>query len=585
MKKITSRLLSLLLTVALLFACVPVTAVSAGGTAPATAPPTSNTTPDEAQCAAAFGLAEWELEQMMDEIFTALHNMEPMVDLSHYEIPYNEQVRELLGNLIWDTDPTLFHLETWVYHYDGNSMLTDLRNIRYIYNKTTYQRMLAACEAAAYELTADLVNSDLKKDIKALLLHDRLAVWVEYDKANLQANTVPDIDHTMYGALVNRVAVCDGYAEAYVYLLDKVGVESDVVRSEQLNHAWNIVQIGGKYYHVDVTWDDPTWDITGRVNHDNFLLSSAALYANGHTATDYDVTPQDTYYEAKTWPWSDSTSAFQYLYGDLYYINNDNEAPHIWQWDLDENTLYKHVNVSDVWYTDRGSYWTKNYSRLSADESMLYFSKSKGVYRYDPITRTTENFHFPRGAQTAGWNIFGMRIEHDLVYTDIYHTPNFDAVAKSHQDVARYRETAIRAVEVAQEPFKKKVPFGEELDLSGLVLRVRYSSGGIDYITEGYAVSGYDPNAAGQQTLTITYQGFTNYITVTVKGPILLGDADGVDGITSTDARLVLQYCVGKIKAEDLYLEAADVDGNGEVTSTDARLILQYCVGKIKNWP
>ena len=64
-----------------------------------------------------------------------------------------------------------------------------------------------------------------------------------------------------------------------------------------------------------------------------------------------------------------------------------------------------------------------------------------------------------------------------------------------------------------------------------------------------------------------------------------LGDVDGDGSITSTDARLTLQYYAGKIKAADLDVAAADVDGDGSITSTDARLILQYYAGKIPNFP
>ena len=64
------------------------------------------------------------------------------------------------------------------------------------------------------------------------------------------------------------------------------------------------------------------------------------------------------------------------------------------------------------------------------------------------------------------------------------------------------------------------------------------------------------------------------------------GDVDGDGKVTSTDARLALQYSVGKIADSDLSdPAAADADGDGKITSTDARLILQYSVGKIKDWP
>jgi hypothetical protein len=63
------------------------------------------------------------------------------------------------------------------------------------------------------------------------------------------------------------------------------------------------------------------------------------------------------------------------------------------------------------------------------------------------------------------------------------------------------------------------------------------------------------------------------------------GDVDGNNTIDSTDARLVLQYAVGKIDATALNTAVADVDGSGTVDSTDARLILQKAVGKIQKFP
>lgn len=41
------------------------------------------------------------------------------------------------------------------------------------------------------------------------------------------------------------------------------------------DHAWNIVNIDGNYYHVDVTWDDP--DESDNINYDYFLISDEQM--------------------------------------------------------------------------------------------------------------------------------------------------------------------------------------------------------------------------------------------------------------------------------------------------------------------
>ncbi|MBO5797663.1 MAG: hypothetical protein J6R77_04875, partial [Clostridia bacterium] len=74
----------------------------------------------------------------------------------------------------------------------------------------------------------------------------------------------------------------------------------------------------------------------------------------------------------------------------------------------------------------------------------------------------------------------------------------------------------------------------------------------------------------------------------------LLGDFDDDGDITSTDARMVLQVCVGKYGDEgdvgvtgllEYEFRLADVDQDDQVTTTDARLILQASVGKIEEFP
>jgi FOG: Glucan-binding domain (YG repeat) len=60
--------------------------------------------------------------------------------------------------------------------------------------------------------------------------------------------------HTLYGALIKGDAVCEGYAKIAKILLNNSGIESDIIVSN--THAWNYVNIDGKYYQLDTTWDD-----------------------------------------------------------------------------------------------------------------------------------------------------------------------------------------------------------------------------------------------------------------------------------------------------------------------------------------
>lgn len=94
-------------------------------------------------------------------------------------------------------------------------------------------------------------------DIK--MVHDYLVDNISYDSSLSKENI-----YNMYGALVNRECVCEGYARAFKYLLDELNIPCVMVigtgtnsQGETENHAWNYVQLNGKWYAVDSTWDDP----------------------------------------------------------------------------------------------------------------------------------------------------------------------------------------------------------------------------------------------------------------------------------------------------------------------------------------
>jgi len=92
---------------------------------------------------------------------------------------------------------------------------------------------------------------------KALALHDWLTYNCRYD---MRAKN----RYAAEGPLLDNRAVCDGYAKAYVLLCAQAKVPCKrIVGVAGGLHAWNLVKMGGKWYQVDCTWDDPTSNIYG----------------------------------------------------------------------------------------------------------------------------------------------------------------------------------------------------------------------------------------------------------------------------------------------------------------------------------
>ncbi|MCL2488056.1 MAG: leucine-rich repeat protein [Oscillospiraceae bacterium] len=81
--------------------------------------------------------------------------------------------------------------------------------------------------------------------------------------------------------------------------------------------------------------------------------------------------------------------------------------------------------------------------------------------------------------------------------------------------------------------------------------------------------------------LTYAVENQFNHVILVKKA----GHINGDDKISITDARLLLQFLVGKVTLTDEQLEAANVSGGESVTINDARLILQWLVEKIDKFP
>ena len=125
---------------------------------------------------------------------------------------------------------------------------------------------------------------------KALALHDVVCANLAYDDSQSR-----EWIHTVYGAFVNKYAVCDGYSKAYQYLLNKAGIDSHIATGAGNggSHAWNLVKLGDKWYYTDVTWDDqPYLDFY----YEYFNLTEEQLTAKDHeiNKTDYPLPICDT---------------------------------------------------------------------------------------------------------------------------------------------------------------------------------------------------------------------------------------------------------------------------------------------------
>jgi hypothetical protein len=146
------------------------------------------------------------------------------------------------------------------------------------------------------EVTANLIASSIRaisNDDYALLvnLYEFLQKNVRYDNEEMKASSRGIImnpsSHNAYGALVNKLAVCDGFSAAFALLSQKLGFDcmlvigDSVFDSSSVKHAWNIIRLQGESYHMDVTWD------TRKYNDIEVYSYSYFAVADGDIASDH----------------------------------------------------------------------------------------------------------------------------------------------------------------------------------------------------------------------------------------------------------------------------------------------------------
>ncbi len=117
-------------------------------------------------------------------------------------------------------------------------------------------------------------ESDIKNKIK--LFHDYLIDHNTYDQDMEKNGKSSYHSDSAIGPLFEGKAVCSGYSDAMSIFLDKIKVNN--IRISTSKHVWNGIYLDNKWYHLDLTWDDPiVSDGSNIISYNYFLLSTDEL--------------------------------------------------------------------------------------------------------------------------------------------------------------------------------------------------------------------------------------------------------------------------------------------------------------------
>ncbi|MEE3333953.1 MAG: transglutaminase domain-containing protein [Ruminococcus sp.] len=352
----------------------------------------------------------------IEDIIEGVESYQESIDISKYNISKSEYLT--LYRTFYYTRPDLFYLSNYFQYYSSGGKLTQWIP-HYKYDAQTAQQKRAEFEQRA-QWYLKKVRADMSDLEKALVVHDELILNSEYI-----------FDTDVYDLMVRGQGVCYCYAGAYAYLLSKLGVNTEQVMSsaETMNHQWNKVQIDGKWYHVDVTWDDPTPDQIGRVNHTYFMLADDEFppeEENGEIIREYDHYDYTSQFESTdhrfaSYRFRSCCSRIGYAGDDFYLCDRQNNKIYKYDPDTDNTEAFKSLNFR--WAATaygEGAYWNGNYTSVDCCKDYVYYNSSSTIYACNVLTGEEITFY----ENTFENDIYGMYILNGKVYAKIAPDPN-----------------------------------------------------------------------------------------------------------------------------------------------------------------
>ena len=152
--------------------------------------------------------------------------------------------------------------------YEDSSLLPVLDN----------DELAALTKASA--IVGEIITDDMTDYERELAIHDYIVANYQYDVAaatDAGANVVRT--HSITGMLIDGKGVCEAYSNTFMLMCKMAGLDCELATGtlDGVKHQWNIIRLGGEYYNVDLTSDDPVPDVPGRVRYNCFNLSDEEI--------------------------------------------------------------------------------------------------------------------------------------------------------------------------------------------------------------------------------------------------------------------------------------------------------------------
>ncbi|MBQ8401061.1 MAG: transglutaminase domain-containing protein, partial [Clostridia bacterium] len=253
-----------------------------------------------------------------EAIYEAIYEQQSYLDVSRWKIR-DYEIMTIFTDVMHNSPEFFFADQKLVYRYNQKGLVTSL-SFSYHMSRTKRQECTEFYEQEISYIVHEVEKMQLTDPEAALYVHDYLISSYSYDTSE----TIYDV----YGFLRERKGVCHAYSLCYIAVMRELGIPCYMVVSEDMNHSWNLIELDGIWYHVDLVYDDPQPDRPGQVLHNHFLLSDDGIQMDHGQGTHWGwssmVVCPDTSYDQSYWKNSDTRML--YLNDMWYYVDDQNKT-------------------------------------------------------------------------------------------------------------------------------------------------------------------------------------------------------------------------------------------------------------------
>lgn len=424
--------------------------------------------------------------EMLKYIAGELPKLESSISLpDKYHMPverFSYVYSNYMGAFLQYEHPEIFYLgDSFGYRYLNDSERT-VTALNPVY-KSEYAIEDGADKDAIKE-AQDLIDAEVTNIVsgidklspleKILYVHDYIVANYEYDERVLDDDPDTDGNRSLDKMVIEKKGVCQGYTYLFMVAMERLGIECTTVPANDLAHIWNKVKLDGKWYNIDLTYDDPVSDRINSVSHDYFLVTDDEIKAldpsdieyeyfyhiDGHgnivvdengdpviyaeekenschirwNSTTWDGQPvlTSTSTDFSTSPIHSISGVTAYKDGKFFCVNKLNEICEVIFEETEEVLRERYVLSTDyrwfaygqdrIFYTDPqpdDNNFPYYFSSVAGYKNKVYFNSPDTVYEFD-----TENYELkpvyvydvkPDASKTY---FYGLRVENDTLYAE-----------------------------------------------------------------------------------------------------------------------------------------------------------------------